>query len=175
MMGARRRRRPLHVVIALVAASLLALTAAPAVCAGVRVARYGPIEMGGFNVRYIDAVVRPPERNGHVVRLYARLVDAHGRPVTVRSVMLHHVIFRRVRHRRFPPQCTSSAGEAFYSTGEEDQTLRFPPGYGYRVRRNDRWRVTAMLMSHQTRISRVYLQYRVTTDTHSRLTLVHPF
>src|SRR5207237_471427 len=81
----------------------------------------------------------------------------------------HHVIFRRIRHRRLPPQCTSSAGEAFYSTGEEDQTLRFPPGYGYRVRRTDRWRVTAMLMSHEMRINRVYLQYRVTTDTHSRL------
>jgi plastocyanin len=175
MTGARCRSHPVRVALALLTVSLASLATVPAASAGVRVARYGPIDMGAFNVRYINTVVRPPQGTGHVVGLHARLVDARGRPVTIRSVMLHHVIFRRIWHRRAAPECTSRAGEAFYSTGEEDETLRFPPGYGYRVRRGDRWRVTAMLMSHATRISRVYLQYRVTTDTHSRLTSVHPF
>src|SRR3954471_9235466 len=112
MMGTRCRPYRVRVVLALLTVSLVSLTGVPAASAGVRVARYGPIEMGGFNVRYIDTVVRPPERGGHVIRLDARLVAARGRPVTVRNVMLHHVIFRRIWHRRAAPQCTSGAGEA---------------------------------------------------------------
>src|SRR3954447_25607586 len=129
MMGTRCRPYRVRVVLALLTVSLVSLAGVPAASAGVRVARYGPIEMGGFNVRYIHTTVRPPERRGYVVSLHAQLVDARGRRVTIRSVMLHHVIFRRIWHRRAAPQCTSRAGEAFYSTGEEDQTLRFPPGY----------------------------------------------
>jgi plastocyanin len=152
----------------------LALLPAATASAHVEVWRSGPLELGGFDVRYVSTVARPPAR-GYVVGLHARLVDARGRPVTIRDVMLHHTIFRRLWKPRDPPECTSSTGEAFYSTGEEDQRLVFPRGYGYRVRATDRWRVTAMLMSHRLASRRVYLEYRVVTDTRSKLTPVLPF
>src|SRR3954464_15046665 len=121
---------------------LLVSPRAPSAAGPTHVQRYGPFDMGAFNVRYISTVVRPPERAGYVVGLHARLVDAHGRPVTIRDVMLHHAVFRRIGTPENPPECTSTTGEAFYSTGEEDQRLVFPRGYGYRVRPDDRWRVT---------------------------------
>jgi plastocyanin len=154
---------------------LLVSPSAPSAAVRTHVQRYGPFDMGEFNVRYISTVVRPPERAGYVVGLHARLVDARGRPVTIRDVMLHHAVFRRIWKPRNPPECTSTTGEAFYSTGEEDQRLVFPRGYGYRVRPDDRWRVTAMLMSHTLSNRRVYLQYRVVTAVRSQLTPVRPF
>jgi len=95
--------------------------------------------------------------------------------VTIRDVMLHHTVFRRLWHRRTVHPCTSRLGEAFYGTGEENQTLRFPAGYGYRLRRADRWRLNAMLMSHSTRTMDVYVQYRVRVEVSRRLTPVRAF
>jgi plastocyanin len=158
------------------ALALLALLAAPAAAKRKTfTARYGPIAMGGFNVRFPAASLRPPRVSGFVVRMHARLVDRRGRPVTIRDVMLHHVIFRRIRRPAHRLECTGPTGEAFYSTGEEDETLRFPRGYGYRLRRGDRWRLTAMLMSHSERVKLVYVQYTVTVDTSRSLTPVHAF
>src|SRR4051794_13575803 len=154
---------------------LLVSPSAPRAAVWTHAHRYGPFDMGAFTVRYTSAVVRPPERAGYGVGLHARLVDTHGRPVTIRDVMLHHAVFRRIWTPQNPPECTSTTGEAFYSTGEEDRRLMFPRGYGYRVRPDDRWRVTAMLMSHTLSNRRVYLQYRVVTAIRSRLTPVHPF
>jgi hypothetical protein len=137
--------------------------------------RSGPVEMGGFNTAYPREWVRTPRVDGSVVRMHARLVDTRGRAVTIRDVMLHHVTFRRQWRPARRVACTSGGGEAFYGTGEEDQSLRLPPGYGYRVRRRDRWRMTAMLMSHSTRSVGVFVEYRVTVDTDRRLTPVHAF
>ena len=81
----------------------------------------------------------------------AWLVDGRGRPITIRDVMLHHVVFHRVAGPRGGYAVHEPGGEAIYGTGEEKQNLRLPRGYGYRVRRGDRWRITAMLMSHSLR------------------------
>ena len=47
----------------------------------------------------------------------------------VQRVMLHHIVYK-TRARR-DPVCGGT--ESFYGTGEENQTLSFPPGYGYRI------------------------------------------
>ena len=81
------------------------------------------------------------------------LVDTHGRAMTIRDVMLHHVVFYRVAG--LAGRLQWRPGEAIYGTGEENQQLRLPRGYGYRVRRGDRWRMNAMLMSHSVSGERV--------------------
>ena len=151
------------------------LSAAPAGAAvETHVLRYGPVDVSGYEVTFPKAEVATPRATGFVVRMDARLVDRHGRPVTIRDVMLHHVVFRRPWSPSVRHPCTSPRGEAFYGTGEENQSLRLPQGYGYRLRRGDRWRMSAMLMSHSLRHRRVFVEYRVVVDTRS-LTPVRAF
>jgi len=119
--------------------------------------------------------VPTPQVDGYIVGMHAQLVDAQGRRVTIRDVMLHHVVFRRRWRSRVRQPCTSPLGEAFYGTGEEDQRLRLPRGYGYRTRADDRWRMNAMVMSHGLQARSVYVQYRVTVDTRTGLTPVRAF
>ena len=74
--------------------------------------------------------------------------------------MLHHVFF--VNHGRFrgdrrAGDCRRRNGETFYGTGEEDQAIELPAGYGYRLRKRDRWRVGWMFMNHRHMRERVYL------------------
>jgi plastocyanin len=137
--------------------------------------RHGPIEVGAYETVLPRGWVRTPRVDGHIVRMHARVVDRRGRPVTVRDVMLHHVWFSRRWRPAVKHECQGARSEVFYGTGEEDQQLRLPAGYGYRVRATDRWRMASMLMSHVGRVRTVYLQYRVTVDTRSGLTPVRAF
>src|SRR4051794_14840091 len=94
--------------IALLALATTLLLAAPAQ-ARLRTfhMRYGPVAMGGFNVKYPRGLVRVPDANGNIVRMHARLVDSKGRRVTIRDVMLHHIVFHRYRPSNITGQCTS--------------------------------------------------------------------
>jgi plastocyanin len=172
------------VLAAAMLAGLAALTpgaaaaAAPERLSATRTAytfRSVPIRTGGFRVRFLERLAPKPRVGGFVVGMHARLVDERGSPVSIRDAMLHHAFFRRVRQRRAPLQCVGASGEAFYSTGEEDETLRLPRGYGYRLRRGDRWHLSAMIMSHGMTARRVFVEYRVVVDTDPRLTPVQPF
>ena len=109
--------------------------------------------------------------------MHARIVDAAGNPVPQERVMLHHVFF--VNHGRFrgdrrAGDCRARNGETFYGTGEEDQAIELPAGYGYRLRKRDRWRVGWMFMNHRHVRERVYLQYTVTVTDEPR-TPVTPY
>jgi hypothetical protein len=137
--------------------------------------RSGPITMGAFNVKYPRGRVPVPPANGSIVRMHARLVDARGRRVTIRDVMLHHIVFHRRRHSDVRGACTNQRAEPFYGTGEENQSLILPRGYGYRTRKTDRWRMASMLMSHSLRTLDVYIQYRVTVDDSPALVPVRAF
>src|SRR3954454_24279216 len=110
--------------------------------------QYGPVRMAGFNVKFPKAKVRTPRVNGYIVHMNAELVNSKGRRVTIRDVMLHHLVFHRRRESSVRNACSSPHGEAFYGTGEEQQEQRLPAGYGLRIGKDDNWRVTAMLMSH---------------------------
>ena len=137
--------------------------------------RYGPVHMGGFNVKYPRGSVSVPHADGSIVRMHARLVDARGRRVTIRDVMLHHIVFHRSRRSSVRGACTNRSAEPFYGTGEENQSLILPPGYGYPTRPHDQWRMAAMLMSHRLRKRDVFIQYRVTIDDSRALTPVRAF
>ena len=184
-LGFGRRR---VVMVAAVLAAVVAPTAGPdrfgvaEAAAGVRAAtttaytfRSAPIDIGGFRVRFLERLARTPRVDGFVVGMHARLVDASGAPVSIRDAMLHHAFFRRIRPRPTGLQCVGYSGEAFYSTGEEDETLKLPRGYGYRLRRGDRWHMSVMVMSHGMTDRRVFVEYRVVVDRNPRLIPVHPF
>jgi plastocyanin len=144
--------------------------------------RHGPLRVDPYQVRYSTdggefRNARSPKVNGYIVGMRASVVDRRGRPIPVRRVMLHHVLFKnvgRVRGERREPIC-GHRGESFYGTGEEDQPLRLPPGYGYRIRKGDRWRIAWMLMNHRARPQTAYIRYRVTVETRRRLRSVTPY
>ena len=137
--------------------------------------RYGPVGMGGYNVEFPKAPVRAPEVDGYVTHMTASLVDRRGRAITIRDVMLHHFVIHRNGQRPELGPCTSRRGEAIYGTGEEQEDLRLPGGYGYRVRTADKWRITAMLMSHSERSIDAYIRYKVTVVTGRTMKSVEPF
>jgi plastocyanin len=137
--------------------------------------KYGPVHMGGYNVEFPKAPVDAPKLNGYVTHMTASLVDKHGKEITIRDVMLHHLVFHRHGPRPDLGPCTSRSGEAIYGTGEENEDLRFPGGYGYKVSKADKWRITAMLMSHSERSIDAYIQYKVTVVTGRPMKNVEPF
>src|SRR4051794_2047112 len=162
-------------VAVIVAAIALAVPAAAPAATKTLTFRYGPIAMGAFNVEFPKVWVRAPAVDGYVVGMHADLSDARGRHVTIRDVMLHHTVFFQDTRSPGVNRCGARGQEAFYGTGEEDESLRLPAGYGYRTRASSRWLMNAMLMSHSARSQRVYLRYRVTIVTGERLRPVRPF
>jgi plastocyanin len=146
---------------------------------GVMTYRYGPLELDGYETRRGNAAVLAPKTGGFVTQMYTHIVDGAGRPVPQQTVMLHHVLFAnggRFRGDRRSSDCKGAAPhEKFYGTGEEDQELQLPPGYGYRVRAGDRWRLSWMFMNHTSRRASVYLEYSLTLDTKTALTPVVPY
>ena len=138
------------------------------------VVRQGPLAVSPYEVRYTDRTTRPveaPKREGYIVRMRARVVDAAGQPIPVQRVMLHHIVYK-VKGRRDP---VCGGRESFYGTGEENQSLSFPPGYGYRVRRRDRWVTGWMLMNHRSVTERAYIEYTAWIETSRRLRPVTPY
>lgn len=133
------------------------------------------MHVGDFNVKFPKVPVRAPHVDGFVTHMTVDLVDRRGRRITIRDVMLHHIVFHRRGPARVHGDCSNEGGEPIYGTGEEKQELRLPPGYGYQIHRRDRWRITAMLMSHSVRSMAAYIRYRVTVVTGKRLIPVHPF
>jgi plastocyanin len=171
-----RARRGL---LALGLAAALAVALAPAASARTRTytLRYGPIHMGAFQVKLPKVSVPTPHKTGYIVGMHAQLVDRRGRHIDVRRVMLHHIVF--MNGGRFKgdrtTSCSGRNGEPIYGTGEENESLELPPGYGYFVRANDRWRMQTMLMSHRAASANVYVRYRVTIETGRPLTRVKPY
>lgn len=151
------------------------LFAAPAHAALKRVTvRQGPLVVAPYEVRFASDSTRPvrsPRLDGWLVRMRARVVDRRGRPIPVRRVMLHHIVYKNTRRK----DGVCGGFESFYGTGEENETLRFPPGYGYRVRRGDRWRTGWMLMNHRNRRQRAYIEYTAWVETSKRLQSVIPY
>ena len=141
--------------------------------------RFGPIDLAAYETSRGNEPVRTPEIDGFLTGMYAHIVDAAGRPVPQQRVMLHHVLFSNVgrfRGDRTSSDCKGvSPHEKFYGTGEEDQELQLPGGYGYRLRAKDGWRLSWMFMNHTAKAERVYLEYRMTVSEDGSLTPVIPY
>ena len=162
------------------AAALLALlvVAAPAAARERTVTmRAGPYTLGSFETVRPKVIVPSPRVDGAITYMHSRLVDRRRRPVTIKRVMLHHVVF--INRGRFEgdrrPKCGARFGEPFYGTGEENQALRLPAGYGYRTRRGDIWKMQTMLMSHTRKVSKVWVEYRMRIRTGERFKHVTPY
>jgi plastocyanin len=140
--------------------------------------REGPIVMGGYQVSLDTTRARAPKVDGYITRMRAFLVDARGRPVSVKQVMLHHVLFTDKGRRdgeRHDGTCPGIPRERIYGTGEEHSTLKLPPGYGIPIHRKDRWLAAWMVMSHQISTKRVFIEYHVTVETRRKLTPVKAY
>ena len=83
----------------------------------------------------------------------ADLVDGAGNVVSPLDVMLHHVVFAKVRARDYT--CPGSIAERFYAEGEERMVMALPPGYGYANAAGDLWGLVYMLMNHHNRAETV--------------------
>jgi hypothetical protein len=138
--------------------------------------RAGPFHMGGFETKLPKLRVHSPHMDGFITRMNATLHYANGRRVSIRNVMLHHIVFLNDGKPNEEPggSCKGRKGEPFFGTGEEREQLLLPPGYGYEVEAHDRWRMQTMLMSHSFQERNVYVQYTF-TFTKKRLTPVRPF
>lgn len=159
-------------------ASLLALAAPSAASAAEKTYKIGPIRIGGYGTAYKNTFDIPHPRDASITFMHARLVDAQGRFVPQQKVMLHHLAF--VNRGRFDGDksqyyCETGDKERFYGTGEEDQSLVLPPGYGYRVRAKDRWHANWMLMNHHHHPRTVFIEYTVRYEPGFSLTPVTPY
>jgi plastocyanin len=155
-----------RVALGVLVALLLAAPAAPAATHTYTLTSEG-FELGGFEVELPRVRVPTPPRGGHITYMYARLVDARGRPLPVREVMLHHVLFLNYgsASHRTGAVCPTGDGQSFYGTGEEHEALRLPEGYGYPYEAGDKWVMQAMLMSHRLTATKVFVRYRVAVTT----------
>ena len=162
-----------------VAALAIGLAAAPSAQARSEtiVLRSKPFVLTSFGTIFPKVGVPSPARTGYVTQMDARLVYANGRRVSIRQVMLHHVVFINDGFVGGQPKrttCRGRNGEPFWGTGEERQPLLLPTGYGYRVNARDHWRMQAMLMRHRLGTRRVRVEYRVRIVTGRRLARVKP-
>jgi plastocyanin len=167
---------PLLLALALIAAPAPAQAQAQARTFTFRAA---PQVLAGYETGIgVTRRIRTPQLDGFVTGMSVHVVDARGRRVPQQRVMLHHVLFLnrgRFTGDRWGTDCTTLPREPFYGTGEEDQPLHLPDGYGYRVRAGDRWTMAWMVMNHTHRDERVSLRYDVTVDPLHHLTPVTPY
>ena len=172
----RAVRHRLEIAARLIVALAVAAAALPAAADAASrtyVMRSPSFVIGGFDTVLPKIPVPTPRRAGHITAFDAKLRYANGRQVSIRRVMLHHIVFINTGPGR-TSSCPGRRGEPFWGTGEERQKLVLPPGYGYRVRAGDGWRMQTMLMSHSTATQVVHVEYRFKLVTGRRLTHVKP-
>jgi plastocyanin len=139
--------------------------------------RFGPHEIGPYQVAKGTDVVSPPPVDGAIVGMDSRLVTRQGVEVPQHQVMLHHIVYTNGGadgHRRDSACPRRPIFQRFYGTSEELRPLTLPPGYGYRYTKRDRWRATWMVMNHQSRNRDALLEYRITVATDPAVTPVVP-
>jgi plastocyanin len=132
-----------------------------------------PFLLAGFQTIFPKISVSSPRRSGYITRMDAHLVDSRGRRVSIRNVMLHHIVFITSAKDK-NGSCPGRGGEPFWGTGEERQPLILPEGYGYRIEAHDKWRMQTMLMSHSLKAHNVRVVYTVRMVVGARLKRVKP-
>jgi plastocyanin len=147
--------------------------------------RYGPITISPYEVKQSVDVggVPRPDVSGYITGMDVDIVDASGRQIPIRRIMLHHIVFQDLGHA--DQTCSKftlldsrtqvpALAERFYAAGEERNVLRLPAGYGYQFKASDPWVMYWMLMNHRPTTQTGYIQYHVTVDTSPDLTPVRP-
>src|SRR5829696_4159535 len=146
--------------------TLLALALLPAAPAAAEVQtltyRVGPITVAPYQVRQNGLTVNipKPDVDGSIVAMKTDVVDADGSPVSIKRLMLHHIVFANIGATigaKHDATCDAITGldsvskfpalaERFYAAGEERAQLRLPAGHGYHVLGDDTWSLSWMLM-----------------------------
>jgi plastocyanin len=127
----------------------------------------------GFQTIFPKIIVPTPHRTGYITRMNAKLYDEHGRQMSIRNVMLHHIVFITSGANK-SGSCPGRGGEPFWGSGEEHEPLKLPEGYGYKVSAGDRWRMQAMFMSHSLKAHTVHVVYTVRMVIGATLKRVKP-
>jgi plastocyanin len=177
--------------LVVVAFAILAAAAAPA-SAEIRTEtfRYGPIEIGPYQVLQSDLKLNIPKpaADGFITNMEVDVVDPDGTQVPINRLMLHHIVFANLgaqigqKHDATCNTFTSfnsqtkipALGERFYAAGEERAKMALPNGYGYPMKAADQWGLTMMVMNHRSVSDSAFVQYKVTYDTEAR-TPVTPY
>jgi plastocyanin len=129
--------------------------------------------LSGFQTIFPKIGVPTPRTTGYITRMEAHLIDLKGRRVSIRNVMLHHIVFITSGAKK-NGSCPGRGGEPFWGTGEERQPLKLPDGYGYKIAARDTWRMQTMLMSHSLKAHTVRVVYTVRMVVGATLTRVKP-
>jgi plastocyanin len=144
-----------------------------------RTFKAGPYVIGRYDGARGGQSVRAPRIDGSIVEMDANLVDRRGEVIPQNIVMLHHLVFKDLGHStNVKPDAacpTSSGDQRFYGESEELRAMTLPAGYGYRVDREDRWRMGWMLMNHTHRTRAAWIRYHVKIDTSDRIRPVTPY
>ena len=181
-----------HARAALIALILLLTAAAPAAAAErTETFRTGPVTVGGYQVLQEQAKggLPKPAADGFITGMKVDVVDRSGKPIPIRRLMLHHIVFLNLGANlgdKRDGTCGSLLGldsrtrfpgiaERFYAAGEERLEMKLPEGYGYRSRGADQWLMTYMLMNHREMPDTAYIQYTVTFDDSPAITPVDPY
>jgi plastocyanin len=178
--GSYRAERRLRAQLAIAAAAIALLVVASPAAAGVHTykLRFGPISLGGYEVKQNSDQVRTPRVTGYITHMRAHVVDKQGRDIPIQRLMLHHVLFtNRGVHDgdRHDGACPDLNRERFYGTGEEHQVLDLPAGYGIPINKRDRWWAAWMVMNHRQKTDVGYIEYDVTVDTGHKMTPVKAY
>lgn len=141
---------------------------------------WGPVDVAGYEVRQeVTGGIPKPPVDGAITHMDVDVTNVHGRPMSIKRLMLHHIVFLNAGERfgdkqdatcdritMFDARTTVPAQmERFYAAGEERATLDLPPGYGYGIERGETWGIVWMFMNHRAAADRAYIRYRVTVDT----------
>jgi plastocyanin len=167
--------------LAAVAAASLAVAAPASAELRTETFRYGPVEIGPYQVLQSDLKlgIPKPVADGFVTNMEVDVVDPDGSQVPINRLMLHHIVFANLGSQigqKHDGTCNTftafdsqnkvpALGERFYAAGEERAKMQLPPGYGYPMKAADQWGMTLMLMNHRSKADSAFIQYKVTYET----------
>lgn len=144
-----------------------------------------PVDVKGYQVKQdMTFNIDHPKADGHITQMSVDVVDADGTPVSIKRLMLHHIVFLKLGDR--PAGCDKytafdadqslpALARPFYGAGEERNKLAFPPGYGLKLSSKESWLMTWMLMNHKKTEDKAFIEWKVTYDTDPGIQTVNPY
>jgi hypothetical protein len=147
-----------------------------------RTVRYGPFSLPAgtkevpAQISRLQFAVQRPCIDCYITSFTPDLVYTDGSRATLdNDAMLHHAVFASQWHQDATcyNQPLGLAGERFFASGDERSEVKFPDGYGYRVRYYDSWTLLVDLMNHSSTPKDVYVKvtynYRPSSDPVTRV------
>jgi hypothetical protein len=120
---------------------------------------YGPLHVpaGGNLILLGPVTIEKPAYDGYMTRFKPDLVRADGSVPPVDAIHLHHGVWLNLSAK----DATTGGAQRFAASGEEKTIAKFPPGFGYPVKRNDVWAMNYMLHNQTPVPENVWITYEV--------------